>query len=799
MLLNYWNAARRFFRKNWTLTTINVIVFGIGLAACLLILNKVSYEFSYDKFYENHENIYRVSLDHYYPYDAYQNSTAVSFYPLGEELMNQYPEVEKYTRVSSKRRNTIIEVGDKSFQEDDFYLVNPSFFDVFSVEMLHGDKSDIGATDIFLAESLAKKLFGTADAVGSSVSIWNGNLFQVKGVYKDVPENSHFHYNMLFTVFQNRERMTNWENYSVYTYITLKDGVKESDLEAKLGTFNTEFSKLSDEQSGVDYRWEIDLQPLSSIYLTSDLQFEHEINGDIQSVYMLLIMAILIVVISCFNYVNLTNSMYAKRLMEFFVRKVHGANAINLLKQYAFESFILLLFGFSFAIGLIGLLPHFSNYSIGFMDQPVMFYVGLSGILLFTFILSVALPSAAFAFINPLKFANGKLATNSVMKRVGKSLIVVQFVVSFLLLAGSLTVSKQLDFVTDKSPGIAISDVVTLELPSFYYPNKMDDLRRFKNELENQVGVERVSFTESVPGTKHIADGSIRFIGDATENAKLNYYQFVSQDYFDTYQLPVLEGRVFDEKLQADSAAILINEKMARDLGVPDYKDLIGRKVVMPMGQAKLTFEIIGVTKDYYHESLKNEIAPVAFLPISSFGIGSNASIRLNGSNQKETLAAIEATFGQIFSNIYDLQYVKDNYAGSFNSYRELSSLIRALAFLAILMAGIGLFGLASNETTKRTKEVAIRKVNGANGKDICLLFLKYFGKLVGLAFIISIPVSFYFADDWLSNFAVRVDLGTWFFGFQILITAVVGIISVSYFLVKISLQNPIAALKNRD
>jgi len=796
MLLNYWNAAMRFFRKNWSLTALNVVVFGIGLAAYLLILNKVSHEFSYDKFYENHENIYRVSLDHYYPHDAYQNSTATSFYPIGSELMNQYPEIEKYTRISSKRRNTIIKVGDKSFQEDDFHIINPSFFEVFSVKMQFGDTIDIGTNDIFLAESLAKKLFGTADAIGASVDIWDGNLFKVKGVYKDVPENSHFNYNMLLAVPHNKERMSNWEHYSVHTYVVLKDGVKADDLEDKLGAFNTEFSKLSDEQSNVEYRWEIALQPLSRIYLTSDLLFEHEINGDIQSVYMLLIMAFLIVVISCFNYINLIYSMYVKRFMEFFVRKVHGANAVNLLKQYILESLILLLFGFSLAIGFIMLLPYVSDYSISFLNQSPMFYGGLIGILFLTFVLSVALPSSAFAFINPLKFVNGELVTNPITKRLGKSLIVVQFIISFLLLAGSITISKQLDFITNKNPGITVTDVVTLDLPNFDYPNKREDLQQFKNEVESQAGVARVSYTWSVPGTKHSSDGSIRFVGDAIGNAKFNYYQFVSTDYFDTYEVNVLEGRVFDERKKADSTSILINETMAKELGVLDYKDLIGKKVVMPLGTERPTFEIIGVTKDYYHESLKNKVEPLAFLPITFFGTGSKASIRLSEGNQKGTLAAIEDSFKTIFQHTFNLRYVEDNYTGSLSSYYELSNLIKALALLAILMSGAGLFGLASNETAKRTKEVAIRKVNGAQGRDICVLFLKYFGKLLGIAFIISMPVSLYFAHDWLSNFAVQVDIGAWFFGLQILITLVVGIISISYFLIKMSLQNPVEVLR---
>lgn len=798
MLKNYFNAAIRFFAKNWSITTLNVIVFGVGLAACLLILNKVGYEFSYDKFYDNHENIYRVSLDHYYPHNTFQNSTATSFYPIGYELSNRYPEIKRYTKVSSKL-TTVITVGDESFPENDFNVINPDFFKVFPLNIVSGDTIGIGEFNVFLSESLAIKLFGTSDAAGETVELAGGDLFKVKAVYEDIPANSHFHYNILLTISKNNDRLSNWKTYTLYTYVVLQDGVDADDMEDKLQQFSAEFSKISDQDNEAEYRWEAKLVPISDIFLYSDAEFELEPGGDIQSVYMLLVMAFLIVIISCFNYVNLTNSMYAKRVMEFFVRKVHGATALDLLKQYTFESVLLLLFGIALSVILLIVLPYVSEYTFSFADQPVLFYIGLCGIMLFTFFLSVLLPSSAFAFINPLKFANGEFVSNPVMKRLGKSLIVLQFVISFLLLAGSITIGKQLNYVSDKSPGINTSDVVTVNFTRYYYAGNRDLLHRFKNEIINLPGVESVSFAESVPGTTHVTDGSIRFRDEPEESGRLNYYQLISTDYFKTYGIEVLAGRVFDERSQADSVSILINEKMAADLGVKNYQDLIGEKVLMPYHGENRTFTIVGVTKNYYHESLKDEIKPIAFVPLILHGICNNASIRLSSKNQKETLALIKNAYLNYFNDFYALNFIEDNYSGFFNSYYELSNLIRTLALLAILLAAVGLFGLASNETAKRTKEVAIRKVNGANFGDIYMLFLKYFGKLIGIAFLFSIPVSFYFANDWLNNFAVRVNIGVWFFGLQVVITAIVAIISISYFLIKISLQNPIVSLRNKD
>jgi putative ABC transport system permease protein len=800
MISSYLKSARRFFRKNIGLIALNVTVFGIGLAACVLILQKVSYEYSYDKFNSGYENIYRVSLDHYYPFDTYQSSTAGAFYPIGDQLKEEYAEIKEFARVSSKRTNYTVTVGDNSFRENNVYLVSPSFFKIFTVDITKGDTIEMGAKDVFLSQSRATKLFEETNPVGASLDL-GGNLLKVKGVYKDVPNNSHFKYDILIVVMENKAQMSNWQNYNVYNYIKLNEGVDRKEFEEKLKPFNKEYSKLSDEQSSVDYRWEIKLQPLSSIHLESDLDFEHEINGDLEGVYLLMVMAFLILTISCFNYVNLTNSMYAKRLSEFFVRKLHGATSGNLLKQYALESFILLFIGFVIGGVVLFLLPYVSDYSVSIRSQTGWFYGGLLGIIAVCFLLSVVVPSFAFAVVNPLLFANGQNASNPLLKGLGKPLIVVQFVVSFILIAGALTIDRQLGFITTKNPGINISDVITVDFPGLRYSEHEGALNKMSVDLKKHPTIQSVSFSEDVPGTKFSSDGSIRFVENSSDQAILNYYQTVSSEYFNTYEMTILEGRVFDERRPADSLAILVNESMAKKLNVVKYHDLIGRKVTMPWGRDYSVFEIVGVVKDYYHESLKNAIVPCVFIPIKLGGSCNKVSVRLNNADaatRKEAIALIKKTQEDLFSHAFRSAFVEDNYSGQYNSYAEISRLIKALAFLAILMAGVGLFGLASNETEKRTKEVAIRKINGAAVSDIYVLFLKYFLRLIALSFVISLPVSFYFAIDWLNNFAVKIDIGAWFIGIQILITGVVGLVSISYYLIKATLKNPIVVLRNK-
>jgi putative ABC transport system permease protein len=407
MIQQYVLTALRFFRKKWALTALSIVIFGVGIAASILILQKVSYEFSYDRFHSNHQNIYRVVHDHYYPYDVYQSSTATSFYPLGHELKDQHPEVKEFAKVSFKQKNSTIRVGDENFREDDVYVINPSFFKVFTVELISGDTVNIGRYDAFLSESLAQTLF-KEDPVGQTIDLWDGNILTVKGVFKDVPENAHFRYDLLAVTLHNRER-DNWQNYSYYNYILLNDGVDGEAFEEKLIPFSEKFSKVSDAQSKVDYRWDLKLQPLAGIYLESDMDFEHEINGDWQSVTLLIVMAVFIIIVSCFNFVNLTNAMYAKRFSEFFLRKVHGASLANLIKQHAFESAFLLVIGFCAAFILLGSLPYFSKYSVDLHSQTGFFYGGLLCILLLSLVLTVVFPASTFALINPLKLPKDRM------------------------------------------------------------------------------------------------------------------------------------------------------------------------------------------------------------------------------------------------------------------------------------------------------------------------------------------------------------------------------------------------------
>lgn len=799
MISNYLKTSFRFIKKRWRLTTLNIVGYGVGIAACILILQNILYETSYDKFYKDYENIYRVRLDHYYPFEVYQNSTAISFYPTGVSLKNEYPEIKEFARVSRKNSNIIVKYKEETFREDNVYLIDSSFFKVFSPDFVKGKATTLRWNDVFISETTAKKFFGKKEPIGELVDAW-GYSFAIKGVFKDVPENSHMKYDMLF-LMPARKELEDWQHYNYYTYLLLNPKSDYKALEKKLRSFSDKYSKLSDQQSSVDYRWEIKLQPLKSIHLESQIDFEHEVNGSMQYIYIISFVAMMIIAISCFNYVNLSNSMYADRLREFFVRKVHGAASSNLLTQYALESTILNVLGFLFAVLVTIVFALQSPQADKFNWTEPMFYYALLGTLVVSIIFSGIFPALVFSFFNPLRFLKGEYSAGSQKNGFGKILIILQFSISFVLIAGALTINKQLSFISNHYLGFNNDNVVVLDFPSLNYAEQQGALRKMKNDLESNTLIEQVAYSEAIPGTKHVNDASIRFVEDPAENSKFCYNQLVTPDYFNTYKIEILHGRSFSEDRPTDQQTLLVNEILAKQLDVNNYKDVVGRRVSVPWQGDYAIFEIIGVVKDYHHESMKNGIQPCLFIPLQNNGACNKASIRINASDlqaRKKALADIESAYKKGFSYPFQFVYASDFYNTQYATDTQFSYLIGAFAVLAIFMAGIGFFGLASNDTRRRTKEVAIRKVNGARTADVYVLFARHFLKLIGVTFVLALPVSFFIARNWLDNFAVRVDMGVWFVFWPVLITTILSLLSISYYVLKVALVKPVTIIKNQ-
>lgn len=806
MIIGYLVSFFRHLKRHWTLAFLNILSYGTGIAACLLILQYISYETSYDGFYKNYESIYRVQLDHFYS-DVEQNSTALSYYPLGQTLAKEYPQVKTFTRMR-KMRSATVTVGENVFLEDDAFLVDSTFFKVFPIKMVKGS-DQMSKVCVFISESMAAKYFDQVNPIGEVMWI-DFRKLPVNGVFKDIPDNSHMKYDLL-VVHPNRSAANDWYYTNYYTYITLSEDPEL--FSEQLKKFSEKFSQVADKQSENEYSFRAKLQPLTSIHLESNLQNEHESNGNIQDVYILFAVMVMILLISCFNYVNMTNAINADRAKELFVRKIHGSSERDSLVQHVAESFVLNILGFGVAVLVLIIFvqwigPQFDFGELNINWSNATSYYVLVGMFVLSFILSGILPAVLSSSSNLAQLLNTMSSSSSSGRRFSRNMAITQFVISYILISGALVVTKQLDFMNEQDAGFDPTGVVALTLKPAPYRRFQNNFKKLKDDLEKQTWIKHVSFSNVIPGEHLWRDGSSRFSDESTENSKSCMLQTVSPNYFETYGIEIILGRGFSENRSSDLNTVVVNESLAKKLNVKDLESIIGRKITLPYNNEFPEFEVIGVVKDYFHESMKLDKKPIVYVPIRNNAFCAKISVKIDQGREKnwrEDVDFIKNTYSENFKealakvNLNVAAMVKDvevEYKGQYSNDIKFSNLMGVLAFLAVLMSGIGFFSLASTTTRKRTREIAIRKINGARIADVTLLLMTYFLKLIGLAFIISLPISYFLVQDWLNDFPIRTDIGPWFIFWPILITAILSVISVAYHISKVVFLNPVHVLR---
>lgn len=797
--MSFISSTFRSISKRWMLTSLNILGYGVGIAACLLIIHNIIYETSYDDFNEKKDRLVRVNMDHYYS-DVYQNSTAISQYLLGEELKKQYPDVEEFARVQRVPRGAV-RYEDKNFLEKYIYTTDSAYFKMFDLELISGDTKNLNSLDLFISQSFARKYFGDEDPVLKLMNVM-GRSCQIRGVYKDLPRSTHLFHEML--VIRPNWNGRNMKGYSYHTYLLLKPGTDINQFEQGLEPFSKELSAFFDERSAVDYRFDLHLVKVSDIHLKSKVDYEHRVNGDLINIYILVIVCAFILIISSFNYINLTNSMNSERVGDIFIRKLHGASRFSVLRQYAMESVMLNLLGFILSIILVVLATTFidffansTNFIIDWTDPT--YYAFLAAILIVSFLFSGLIPALVFSSFNPLKYLNGEYTRSEKAKHFGKILSIAQFAISFILISGAFTINKQLNFMNNHDLGFEKEDVIGVNTPQMPYQRNKEAIEQFRNSLITNSAIKEVAFSEYIPGTKHFRDVSVRLATKSAEDEKFSYALVSTSPFLDVYDIELKAGRMYDDKRVVDSLSVVINESLAKELVGTSVESVLNKNIVMSWRGDYQEFKVVGVISDYHHETVKDEFRPLVLLPIKNNGVSLSISILTNGINNDLT-SLIEDAYRKSFTGrAMDLFYVEDHYNKQMEGDIQFAGLVELFAILAILMSGIGFLGLASNETRKRVREVAIRKVNGARIIDIAVWFVFRFMRIIGLSIIISIPISFYLADDWLSNFTNRVSLGLWFFIWPVLITTIISLLSMGHHILKVATVNPVHILRNND
>ena len=790
--------------KHKTFTFLNITGLSLGLTASVLILQFVKYEQSYDTFHTDIDEIYRVQ------YNVIQNgkmtvACAAAVPAVGPALKDNFPEIRSFTRlfpVSGVISYESPQRGFVSFREEKMQITDPRVFEIFDFKLLEGDhKTSLEGPDkVVISEKAAKKYFQDESPMGKRIA-WDGESeFEVTGIFEDVPENSHIKFDFLFsyqTLNNNSDNHseTSWGWYDFNTYVLVDKGVDVAELQQKWDSYLTE--QRGEEWTKYNYKQEFILRPLRDIHLYSNLLQESEPDeqGDGEAVYFLTIIALFILIIAWVNYINLSTAKSFERANEVGVRKVMGAEKNQLIYQFMSESFLINLLAAIIAVIAVSLSwQAFSN--LAGRDIPIsylldqQFWLLITALVLVGIVLSGVYPALVLSSFRPISVLKGKMMRTSGGNIMRKGLVVFQFIASVVLISGTVVVYQQLSFMKNRDLGIDIHKTLVIEGPGITDSLYDNNLEAFKQEVLRVAGVKQMTAASNVPGSEIFWTRGIRRLQGGPESSLTIYNVGIDHDYVPAFDLNVIAGRNFSKEFVNDHTRILINRELTESLEFEDPEAAVGEKVRLGGD----TVEIAGVLENYHQMSLKNKVAPLAFRLTTS---SSFYSFKIEAGNYRDILAAIEAPWNTFFpGNPIDYFFLDAYFNKQYESDRQFGQVFGLFSMLAIFVASLGLFGLASFLTIQRTKEIGIRKVLGSTVPNIVLLLSKGFIQLVLIANLIAWPLAWWLMNSWLESFPYRIDIDLMLFpiaGFGVILIAFV---SVGFQTLKAALLNPAETLK---
>lgn len=802
MIKNYIKVAFRNMRSNKVFSFINIFGLVTGIACSLLIFLYVKEEVSYDRFHKDGDNIYRVVKD-FINDDGSRIPDATTPAPLGPAMQKELPEVAAVTRIRPNwGRSYLIKYGDKKLQEEKLYGVDSSFFEVFTFPFVQGDPKNAfrNINSIVLTQTAAKRYFGTEDPIGKTLQVDNYGDMMVTGVLKDVPSNAHFHFDFLVSFHiqpGNTPQLTNWNNYNDYTYVKVKPDANMANLVKKVQALN---DRNVEKNFSVFY-----VQPVKDIHLTSNLKWELAPNGDKQQVYIFTLVGLFIILIAGINYMNLATAKASVRAKEIGVRKVVGAGRESLVQQFLVESVITCLIASVLAIGVGRLLLPFVNEVTGkqlnLFSDPWLFLYVLVGALLLG-VLAGFFPALYLSSFKPISILKGFKLNERGALNLRKVLVVVQFTISITLIVGAIVVSQQMHYLSSAKLGLDTDKVVTVNGAGFL---SSTDVRSFKNEVSQIPGVKNVSSSNGLlPG--RFSTSRVRVKGSQNEQ-QVNFIT-VAYNYLEVMDIGIKEGRGFSERFQSDTlsngipggpleqtvGSVVLNETAVRDLGIPS--PAVGKQLLWGEdGDTTYYLDIVGIAKDFHFTSLRNQVKPFAFMTHPS--ARGAVVVKLSGHNVSGTLAQLENKW-KMFSSERPFSYtfLDDAFAQLYQSEQRFQKVFISLVVLGIVIACLGLLGLATFSAQQRVKEIGIRKVLGASVASIVQLLSQDFIKLVIVAIVIAVPIAWYVVHQWLQDFAYRIDIQWWVFPLAGIVAILIALFTVSFQAIKAAVANPVRNLR---
>jgi putative ABC transport system permease protein len=788
MLKNYIKIAWRNLLKNKMFSFINILGLTIGITVCMMIFLFIMNEFSVDNFHVKGKNIYQVMRG----YDSSKPSVPWLSGPYVSALLNDYPgEIKKAVRIMPS--NGLVSFGEKAFNEKKIYLADPDFFTLFSFPLIKGNPATAlkDPNSVVLTETTARKYFGNADPMGKLIEMDKHLQLKVTGIAKDVPSNSHLDFDLVhsLSIYYNEPFFKVWINNNSFAYVLLDEHAEVAKLEKSFPGFMEKYMGKDMEKFG--YRFFLTLTPLKDIYFQPQGSYSTAKHGDKKTVYIFLSIASLIMLIACINFMNLSTIRAVERSKEVGLRKVMGALRNHLVIQFIGESILLTSISCLLSIGLLQLTMPLYNQVLGYQltaswnTLPV--YLFLAGVIIVAGFLAGSYPAFILSAFSPIQALKGKLKMGKGGSFFRMALVVVQFSISVFLIAGTIIIMSQMNYMKNKELGYNKEQTVVIPLTN---DDIYNHLVSFKHELQANSNIAAVSMMSGEPGGFFDTQA---FEAEGQREAWKARSEFADFEFVKTLGLKIIAGRDFSPQFQTDTTqAVLINRTAAKDLGFTPEQS-IGKWIKNTVRDSERR-RVVGVIEDFNFLSLKENMDA---LVISSSQDRRVALIKVKPGNVPSALASIKQEYSKV-APIYPFEYsfLDQKFDELYKKDIRQQTILGVFAGLAIFIACLGLFGLAMFTATKRTKEIGVRKVLGSTTQNIVLLLSKDLLKPVLLATVIAIPAGYYIMSNWLQNFAYRMPLHWWIFVIPAIITIAIALFTVSFQAIKAAIANPAKSLR---
>jgi putative ABC transport system permease protein len=788
MFRNLLKTSVRYIRKHAGYSLLNVLGLTLGITSALFLIIYVSDELSYDRYHENAERIFRVSSTITETDDQF--TWNVAQIPFGPQVARDYPEVESFSRFINMPR-AAYKFEDKEYIEEDFFYADSTVFDIFTYKVIKGDaKSAVrDPNKIVLTETAAGRYFGESDPIGKILTEGT-NTYEVTGVIEDVPTNSHFRFEALAARNNLPKELGSWGNFGVFSYLLLPEGLDPTAFETKIqGMYDAHMKSIF---GPLNIKIEYILEPIIKIHLYSTNANEPEPTGSISYVYIFAIVAVFLLLIAAMNYMNLATARSTRRAREVGLRKVVGSRRSLLIMQFLTESVLLTVLSLILSIVLLLiLLPSFNtlagkSFDIGILTSPVVL-ISVLMVIIVAGIIGGSYPAFVLSGFSPGTVLKGEITQGSAGALFRKILVIIQFTISVAMIVCTMVVFRQLNFLKEKDQGFNQENVLSLQLNNRQMINKYPVLKQ--QLLENE-DIKFVTSTNTAMG-----EGSAKVIFNMETDQGMAQrginFAVVDHDFIDALEIKIVEGRDFRQDMPSDTlTGVVVNETLAKRMA---WSEPIGKKVELGDGNA-INARVIGVMADYHQTGMYNEIESLMLVYRELNNI---VYVKLSGNNMEQTLSFIESTWKEVLPDQpYSYSFLKERFNRQFEADEKRGLIFTIFTILAILIACLGLYGLASYMVEQRTKEVGIRKVFGASEGVVVRLISKDFLILVGISILIALPVAYYFMSNWLENYVYQTNIGIPLLVLAALITVAITFITISYKAYQAALTNPASSIR---